>query len=184
MKAISSALPGVMVAGLLAACGTGGAETQTETVVRTVRDPPAMTVPSEPPAGTDTTERPPREPARRPRPETADLDSFSSPSGNIGCVVTPIAARCDIRERDWAPPPPPPGCELDYGQGLEVPAGGAADLVCAGDTALDPQHRVLSYGDEVEVGLLTCASAEDGVTCRDRETGRGFFIARERYELF
>ncbi len=142
-----------------------------------------MTAPSEPPAGADSTERPP-EPDARPRPETVDLDGFNTPSGNIGCVITPVAARCDIREREWAPPSAPPSCDLDYGQGVEVSAGGAAEFVCAGDTALDPQQRVLPYGDEVNVGLLTCGSAQAGVTCRDRETERGFFIARERYELF
>ena len=75
-------------------------------------------------------------------------------------------------------------CELDWGQGLSVAANGAADFVCAGDTALDSQRRVLPYGDDAQVGPFTCASREAGVSCRNRGTGTGFFISRERYDLF
>ena len=49
-------------------------------------------------------------------------------------------ARCDIRKRDWSPPPHPASCseEVDFGQGLAVSHDGKASFVCAGDTTLDP----------------------------------------------
>jgi hypothetical protein len=54
-----------------------------------------------------------------------DLVGFTSPSGNVGCYLDPSAARCDISERDWSPPPRPADCEYDYGQGINLAAGEA-----------------------------------------------------------
>ncbi len=112
-----------------------------------------------------------------------ELTAFSSPTGNIGCYIDPGSVRCDIGDRDWEPPPAPPGCELDYGQGIELEAGGRAAFVCAGDTALGG-GEALDYGSSIAAGLLRCESEESGMTCRDAETGRGFSIAIEGYEIF
>jgi len=112
-----------------------------------------------------------------------DLTGFTSPSGNIGCYIDPTYVRCDINERSWSPPPPPPGCDLDYGQGIAMEPGGAADLVCAGDTALGGGSP-LPYGQSIGAGVLRCASAETGMTCNDVTTGRGFSLSKEGYQLF
>ncbi|MCV6980694.1 hypothetical protein H7I53_10745 [Mycolicibacterium pulveris] len=113
----------------------------------------------------------------------AELIGFTSPSGNIGCMMDASQVRCDIRERDWAPPPPPPDCPYDYGQGLSLHAGGTATFVCAGDTAL-AGGGPLAYGQSHTDGVLRCDSAMSGITCRDVETGRGFSISREGYRFF
>lgn len=112
-----------------------------------------------------------------------DLVGFTSPSGNIGCVMDSRQVRCDIAERDWAPPPPPQDCPLDYGQGISLDAGGAAGWVCAGDTAL-AAGPPLPFGESAAAGDLRCDSAPSGMTCRDVTTGRGFSIAREGFRMF
>lgn len=112
-----------------------------------------------------------------------ELIGFTSPSGNVGCYITATDVRCDISERDWTPPPRPADCEFDYGQGIAMSPGGNAVFVCAGDTALgggDP----LPYGESISAGVLRCDSAESGITCRDTESGHGFGLSRERYEMF
>ncbi|MEO7197599.1 MAG: hypothetical protein ABIZ50_03925, partial [Solirubrobacterales bacterium] len=73
------------------------------------------------------------------------LTGFTSPSGNIGCDIERRSVRCDIAERDWKAPPEPARCDLDFGQGISLDAGGTPSFVCAGDTTLgggDP----LAYG--------------------------------------
>lgn len=115
--------------------------------------------------------------------EVTELTGFSSPTGNIGCFIDRESVRCDIAERSWSPPDPPADCELDYGQGISLSAGGAADFVCAGDTALGAGEP-LPYGQSIAAGLLRCESSEAGISCRDVESGRGFAIAREGYEIF
>jgi hypothetical protein len=108
---------------------------------------------------------------------------FNSPSGNVGCVMGTEYVRCDIAERDWAPPPQPADCELDYGQGIGLGAGEPAAFVCAGDTTLG-RSEVLDYGQSMTRGDLRCDSAESGITCLDRNTGHGFAISRQVYQLF
>lgn len=108
---------------------------------------------------------------------------FTSPTGNIGCVIEPLAVRCDISERSWDPPKAPKDCELDFGQGIELTTGATAEFVCAGDTALSSAEPV-PYGSSISAGLLICESAESGISCTDGETGRGFTISRESYEIY
>ena len=123
-------------------------------------------------------------PAAFARAET--LISFQSPSHNIGCIVgSSSGARCDIRHRDWSPPTRPKSCPsfTDYGQGLEVGRQGRGRVVCAGDTALT-NGRALAYGHSHSVGRYTCTSRASGMTCRNRRSGHGFTIAKQRYRLF
>jgi Family of unknown function (DUF6636) len=113
------------------------------------------------------------------------LESFQSPSGNIGCYIGPEGARCDIVERSWtAPRPGDCPSQVDAGQGLEVGQSGPGRVVCAGDTALNPELRKLGYGADIHAGDFTCHSREDGVECLDDGDGRGFFISKQSYRLF
>lgn len=115
--------------------------------------------------------------------DVGELTGFTSPTGRIGCLIEVRSVRCDISERDWEPPEPPDTCAYSYGQGLMLKAGAAAEFVCAGDTALQ-SGKPLPYGRSISAGSLLCESARSGMSCTDRETGRGFSISRERYEIF
>jgi hypothetical protein len=113
------------------------------------------------------------------------LQSFRSPSGNIGCVMFEGGARCDIRKREWSTPARPPGCpeQVDFGQGLSVDHTGKASFVCAGDTALDPTATPLAYGEASEVGGTQCISRSEGITCANH-SAHGFFISIQSYKTF
>lgn len=115
--------------------------------------------------------------------EVSELTTFASPTGNIGCAIDPSSVRCDIGDRDWSPPPKPSDCPGDYGQGIELSAGAAPQFVCANDSTLGG-GETLPYGQSIAAGLLRCESAATGMTCTDTETGRGFTLAKEAYELF
>lgn len=114
--------------------------------------------------------------------EVSELTGFTSPSGNIGCYIDPEYVRCDIRERDWSPPPRPASCPVDWGQGLKLKVGEPADFVCAGDTAL-MSGSPLAYGDKIVSGSIECTSTPDGITCWDFVYGGEFSIARQAYHL-
>jgi hypothetical protein len=113
------------------------------------------------------------------------LRTFSSPTGNIGCAMYEGGARCDIRKRQWRPPPHPASCsdEVDFGQGLQVPRAGRASFVCAGDTTLDPSAPPLQYGSASAIGSTECISRSAGITCTNA-AGHGFFISIQSYRLF
>jgi hypothetical protein len=121
--------------------------------------------------------------------EVYELTGFHSPSGNVGCKISPTGVRCDIDQRDWSPPPRPADCRLDFGQGIAIGVGEEAHFVCAGDTVrvLPPYGGAgepLAYGEAITAGPMRCESAESGMTCRDVGSGRGFSISREAYQPF
>src|SRR5437588_6753046 len=84
------------------------------------------------------------------------LTSFKTPSGNIGCMVDPHYARCDIKDHSWSAPPKPADCDLDWGDALQISDGAAPAPVCHGDTALDPAATVLAYGQRTRPGSILC----------------------------
>ncbi|QFS91535.1 hypothetical protein FIV07_12285 [Mycobacterium sp. THAF192] len=114
----------------------------------------------------------------------ADLVGFTSPSGNIGCILAEGTVRCDVAERDWAPPPRPSDCPdfTDYGQGITLDTTGPASFVCAGDTALG-SGPALPYGQFEAGGGVSCTSEPSGMRCSNSD-GHGFTISRQDYTLF
>jgi hypothetical protein len=80
-------------------------------------------------------------------PAFAENVGFTSPSGNIGCILSDDLLRCDIGTRSWSPPLQPADCPdwSDYGQGIALHPTGPARFVCAGDTAMGG-GAVLPYG--------------------------------------
>lgn len=112
--------------------------------------------------------------------------NFQTPSHNIGCIADDSQLRCDIRSGLNNPHLPPRGncpTEVDFGQGLWIAPTGPAHIVCAGDTALDPDARVIPYGTTFVHGAYRCQSETIGLTCRN-ESGHGFFLNRDVWRRF
>jgi hypothetical protein len=178
----------LFLAGLVAGCGGGGSTTVIERTVTEKVEVPAKgdggSGGQENTAAKEAETKKAEEEAAQPK-RILHLKTFRTPSGNIGCAMYEGGARCDIRKRDWKPLPRPAACskEVGYGQGLEVPAGGEAGFVCAGDTALDPSASSLAYGTASRVGGSECISRTDGITCVNR-AGHGFFISIQSYQVF
>jgi hypothetical protein len=169
----------------IAACGGGGGgsktvtETKTETHAQTVETTQTATTPTSTSVTTTTATPLPSTHGKR------GPHYFETPSHNIGCFLSQDGPRCDIRERSWSPPPEPASCKkfgVDYGQGIAL-SSRRADFVCAGDTALGG-NATLGYGQSAQRGAFVCDSEQKGITCRDVDTGHGFFMSRESYRIF
>jgi hypothetical protein len=164
----------------LAGCGddSGGDKTVTETMTtgQSGSTESTDTGTTEARTITTTTQAPNRQIKRGPH-------YFETPSSNVGCFIDPKAVRCDIRERNWDPPPDEENCELDYGQGIALSASGEAKFVCAGDTTLGGP-ATLPYGAVSRRGALRCRSGTKGITCSEVAGGHGFFLSRESYRIF
>ncbi len=111
---------------------------------------------------------------------------FASPSGNITCAISAEGARCGIAQLA-SKPASIDTCDGSVGYvyivteaGVEVPcvAKGERPKKAEGGTT------VLDYGDEATGFGFTCESAEDGVTCRNDASGRGFQLARAGGQVF
>jgi hypothetical protein len=178
-----------LAAQLIAGCG-GGTKTVTETTTQaqatgatTPTSVAETTVTATTPEGTTTATTPVlhASPAGNHGPHY-----FETPSHNIGCYMDSHSVRCDIRQRTWSPPPKPQYCikaGVDWGQGVGVGSSGRATIVCAGDTTLGGPG-LLGYGNTSQRGVIVCASARAGMTCRNTATSHGFFLSRETYRLF
>lgn len=118
-----------------------------------------------------------------PAAQAADL-WFTSPSGNVSCMVVDDLLRCDIQERDWSPPPRPADCPMmtGYGQGISMHPTGPAGFVCAGDTTFGG-GSVLPYGEYRAGSGMSCRSEMSGMRCSNSD-GHGFTLSREQYTLF
>jgi hypothetical protein len=102
---------------------------------------------------------------------------FRTPSGNIGCGYYDRVLRCDVRDGVKPLPPRPASCNLDWGQGFWLHEHGAAQVVCAGDTALDPTAPVVRYGATWHGGRISCMSSPNGLRCTNADR-HGFFLSR------
>lgn len=169
---------------VLAGCsaGNGDASPAASTAAPTSAAPttaaPATSVPTTPaattPAPTATT------------PPIVDAVYFKTPSGNIGCAFEATAAACDIFEKSWTPPSKPSTCEWDWGHGLHVSSNPPAKgrMTCGSDTVHNAQAPALTYGQKMSRYGFTCESRRDGVRCTHDASRHGFFLSRDRYELF
>ena len=115
-----------------------------------------------------------------------------SPSGNIGCDLSAHYAGCGVLSyrsngtygKDEAGSPK---------WWFDLSSGGTPQLAgrSEGAFSLDEAFRgggsspqVVEYGQSVTFGSWVCRSEENGMTCRNTETGHGVFLSSGRYETF
>lgn len=108
----------------------------------------------------------------------AEITAFSSPTGNIACVLGDDRVTCSIRQYSFSSPP---AC-ADQSAPVTVvldSAGARAD--CAiGAISGGP---ALPYGNAARHSHFACTSEESGVTCWDTWTGARLRLARATVEL-
>ena len=112
-------------------------------------------------------------------------DLFQSPSTNIACELVGGQANCFINERHYAENGQQ-DCDntlfaLSVGQGDASVACGLEFSGHEGEAL-----QTLDYGTTAESsdGNFACSSSEDGVTCWNQWTGKGFTVNRSSYTIF
>lgn len=193
-------VPCVVAALTLSACGAASDLVSVEPADRTGEPtaeptepstPPTTAKPSEPPTQTPETtptKKPDKGSKQRPRKRLPNVVGkvkfFSSPSENIGCLISRTGVRCDIKQKSYRQPPRPNRCQLDFGRSLEVGVGDRrAQFVCVGDTVLGA-GKILRYRTSSEVGKFGCTSRKSGMFCYNLETRHGFMISRRVVDVF
>lgn len=167
----------------LALAGCGGDDETASTA------PPATVTVTTSVSATATTAAPPPEPGSTtvslPVDEFGTV-KFASPSGNITCNYRDdgvALVRCDLGESDVAPPPKPADCEGDWGIAFAVTENGPGERGCVTDAVDREGIVVLGYGQVWDPGPIACTSRRAGMRC-ENSAGRGFFISRERQDVF
>ena len=108
-------------------------------------------------------------------PAAAKVVDFQTPSKRIVCAYAtgtgePAFIRCDLRFLN--------------DRAVILEAGRRARKVKVTDAVGDPSSPVLAYGRSRSFGRFTCTSRTTGLTCRDRRSGHGFEVSRQRQRLF
>lgn len=180
----------LVVVASLAACGTAADLARTRAASegrdRTGASPSesGKPGPTETPPSKEPSDQPGERPVKQLPHDVGEVTSFSSPSRNIGCLITSSSVRCDIEQKSYQEPQRPASCQLDYGNAIAVALDDSeASFVCAGDTVLGAR-KVLAYNTSTEVGDFGCTSRETGMTCYNLRTRHGFTVSREYVDLF
>jgi len=172
--ALTMALVGLGVALLLALDNDDDRQTSRTVIVKTEADAQEPSSSSSSPPTTSTTTEQNSEPV-----------AFTSPSGNLVCLMTTTSVKCAASEFDYEPPPQPSSCPIPgWGHVIGVDASAAGEFICADNAPADPNSPALPYGEGVLVRPFACLSTEAGIRCANRDTRHGFQIAREQVQVF
>ncbi|WP_330183501.1 hypothetical protein OHB26_07590 [Nocardia sp. NBC_01503] len=112
------------------------------------------------------------------------LDQFVTPSGNIGCLIGPQGATCQIREFSYVQPQRPGNCHGNYGDVFGVEPAVPGRITCHTDAPIDFHSRTVDYGHQVRQGNIVCTVSMRYVECVDATSGHGFRVAREFYAVY
>jgi hypothetical protein len=123
---------------------------------------------------------------------TTRLVHFKSPSGNLNCIggTAPSAfVECLVQTATWPKVrAKPANCDLDWEPyNLSLSSRRVIVGACRGDVGPRCFHdcTTLAYGTSVNIGLIRCRSAVNGITCRYvRGALAGFRIARQGYVVW
>lgn len=81
------------------------------------------------------------------------------------------------------PPQPYSGyCEFDWGAGFLLSQNGKPEILCISDT-IGGSKYTLAYKSTWRNAGFKCVSENNGLTCTNAN-GRGFFLSRDRWNVF
>jgi hypothetical protein len=97
--------------------------------------------------------------------------------------MSSAGVRCSIQRRVWAAPAQPARCRGSWGDTIALSIRAAAQFVCAGNSGISPDAKVIPDGWDDQVGNVTCQVRGIGVDCFSK-SHHGFIISRTGYATY
>lgn len=122
-------------------------------------------------------------------PAAADVWTFRTPSGNIGCSVgeghSSIDIICTIRQRSQpAHTPELASCPVSQAITVEMLNRGFVRASCtAAPARAFNDNEVARYGVTSDLGGIVCQSTRKGLRCTNQD-GHGFFLSRAVQQVY
>ncbi|WP_257210471.1 hypothetical protein [Actinomyces ruminis] len=116
-----------------------------------------------------------------PAPDDAiEMAAFTTPSGNISCVLGDDSVSCTINEHDFVPTDS--SCNDSNVQAFTVSVGtdGEAEGSCG--ISFSAAGASLNYGASAKNDTFACTSTESGIECWSQVSGNGFRMSRSEAE--
>jgi hypothetical protein len=102
------------------------------------------------------------------------FDGFQTPSGNIICWVYEVMDSAEPFQLECA--------VASEGKTWVLPQTESVTIV--NEIQTDKTAPVLAYGRTWRSNSVWCRSESRGLTCRDDQTGNGFFLSAEAQRVF
>jgi hypothetical protein len=128
----------------------------------------------------------PPNPAPSPSPSPAPGQSyqFQNASQNISCNLGPGSVVCEISNRNYTPPTPPPACAQHsaWGDRAYIDDGGPVQLDCHNDTIHVQGEQVVNNGQTLSSGPFSCTADAASVKCTNSSSGHFFFLSPNTFQ--
>lgn len=112
--------------------------------------------------------------------DAIEMAAFTTPSGNISCVLSDDSVSCTINEHDFIPTDS--SCNDSNAQAFTVSVGtdGEAEGSCG--ISFSASGASLNYGASAKNDTFACTSTESGIECWSQVSGNGFRMSRSGAE--
>ncbi|WP_103063976.1 hypothetical protein [Actinomyces qiguomingii] len=108
--------------------------------------------------------------------EAIEMSAFTTPSGNISCVLTDDSVSCTINEHDFIPTDS--SCNDSNAQAFTASVDTEGQATGSCNIAFSATGASLSYGASAKNDAFACTSSESGVDCWSQVSGNGFQLSR------
>ncbi|MBE6482297.1 MAG: hypothetical protein E7Z94_08010 [Actinomyces ruminicola] len=116
-----------------------------------------------------------------PAPDDAlEMTAFTTPSGNISCVLSDDSVSCTVNDYDFIPTDASCNNSNTKAFTVSVDAEGEAQGDCG--IAFSAAGASLNYGASAKNDSFACTSTESGIDCWSQVSGQGFHLSRSQAE--
>lgn len=106
--------------------------------------------------------------------------AFSMPSGNVGCLYTPVGGTDTYQPAGGGPELSCDRIEPSYVNVRLGPTGKAILTENPGEQGCCGADNILAYGNTVHLDGFMCSSSPAGLTCETPDKRHGFCVAKAR----
>jgi len=123
-------------------------------------------------------------PSPSPSPTPSGFYNFQNAAGNVSCNLGSSGAACEIGNRSYAIPTPPPPCAQHsaWGDRFGLSSSGVT-MDCHNDTLHLQGEQVLGDGQTLSSGTFSCTAEPSAMRCTDSGSGHFFYMSPGSYQI-
>ncbi|RAX24272.1 hypothetical protein DRB06_01120 [Actinomyces sp. Z5] len=112
--------------------------------------------------------------------DAIEMAAFTTPSGNISCVLGDDSVSCTINDHDFVPTDS--SCNDSNAQAFTVSVGTDDEAEGGCGISFSAAGASLNYGASAKNDTFACTSTEAGIECWSQVSGNGFRMSRSEAE--
>ena len=123
-------------------------------------------------------------PSPSPSPTPPGFYNLQNAAGNVSCNLGSSGAACEIGNRSYTIPTPPPPCahHSAWGDRFGLSSSGIT-IDCHNDTLHLQGEQVLGDGQTLSSGTFSCTAEPSAMRCTDSGSGHFFYMSPGSYQI-